>query len=469
MAIHLENSVDAVVSIFGVLKAGGVFVVVNAQVKADHLAYVLRDSEAFALITHTRKIAPLEDALRDLPRLQVVITDGEPDAQVAALGKQAVSFEDAVRPEGPSCPAQAVRNIDIDLAALVYTSGSTGRPKGVMLTHRNIVSVTESVSTYLGNTDDDVILSVLPLAFTYGLSQVMTAFHVGATLVLERSFAYPQMILETIRRERVTGLPVVPTVATLLLQLDLRKHPLPHLRYITNAAAALSTGKILQLRQALPHVKVFSMYGQTECQRISYLHPDHIDTHPRSVGLAIPNEEVYIVDEQGRRVGPGVVGELVVRGANVMKGYWRQPEATARSLRPGELPDERVLYTGDLFTNDADGYLYFVDRKDDIIKTRGEKVAPREVEEAISRLDGVAEVAVYGRPDDVLGQAVTAAVTLVEGASLTAEQVRRHCLMHLADFMVPKFVEIRDALPTTSTGKVSRRTLQFVEAATGGA
>jgi acyl-CoA synthetase (AMP-forming)/AMP-acid ligase II len=213
------------------------------------------------------------------------------------------------------------------------------------------------------------------------------------------------------------------------------------------------------LRERFPNVRIYSMYGLTECKRVSYLPPEQLDARPTSVGRGMPNEEVFIVDDQGRRLKTGI-GELVVRGSNVMKGYWEMPEETARMLKAGALPGESLLYSGDLFQMDEEGYLYFVARKDDIIKTRGEKVAPREVEETIARLAGVAEVAVYGVPDDALGEAVVAAITLDTSACLSIDDVRRHCRRHLLDFMVPKFVDIRESLPVTTNGKVSRRQLR---------
>ncbi len=201
------------------------------------------------------------------------------------------------------------------------------------------------------------------------------------------------------------------------------------------------------------------MYGLTECTRVSYLPPDQLDARPASIGRGMPNEEVYIVDEQGNRVGAGIVGELVVRGAHVMKGYWEMPEETEKVLRPGPLPGEKVLYCGDLFKMDEEGYLYFVGRKDDIIKTRGEKVSPREVEEALYRLPGVEQAAVVGVPDEILGSAVKAVIVPRPGARLTEREVRRHCAAHLDDYMVPKFVEFRGEMPTTGSGKVAKMLL----------
>jgi acyl-CoA synthetase (AMP-forming)/AMP-acid ligase II len=213
------------------------------------------------------------------------------------------------------------------------------------------------------------------------------------------------------------------------------------------------------LRELFPQVKLFSMYGLTECKRVSYLPPDQIDARPDSVGKAIPNEEVFIIDENGERVGPGRVGELVVRGSNVMMGYWEMPEETARCLRPGRYPGERVLHTGDHFRMDEEGFLYFVGRRDDIIKSRGEKVSPREVESVMHGMLGVREVAVVGVPDPVLGEAVKAFVILEDGSPLTVDEILRYCAANLENVLMPKSVEVVDALPRTPTGKISKKAL----------
>jgi acyl-CoA synthetase (AMP-forming)/AMP-acid ligase II len=326
-----------------------------------------------------------------------------------------------------------------------------------MLTHLNIVSAATSITTYLENTPDDIIVNLLPLSFDYGLYQVLMAFKIGGTVVLERSFTFPHSVIETIIREKVTGLPIVPTISAVLLQLDLSPYKFPDLRYISNTAAALPTHHIRRLRALFPHVRLYSMYGLTECKRVSYLPPDQIDIRPTSVGRGMPNEEVYIVDENGQRVPPGVVGELVVRGSNVMKGYWELPAETEERLKPGPFPGEKVLYTGDLFRMDEEGYLYFFGRKDDIIKTRGEKVSPKEVEDVLYSLPGIAETAVIGVPDEVLGQAIRAVVTLREGAHLTEQDVLRHCAERLENFMVPQSVVFVASMPKTDSGKISKR------------
>jgi long-chain acyl-CoA synthetase len=465
VAIYLENSAEAVISIFAILKAGAVFLVVNPTTKADKMSYILNNCRATGLITDRTKLGTLSNAVADSPHLQGVwVAGGMPGADFVTT-KRLFDLTAALEDSNLSAAPLPKKCIDIDLAALIYTSGSTGRPKGVMLTHLNIVSAATSITTYLENRPDDIILSVLPLSFDYGLYQVLMAFKIGGTVLLERSFTYPYRVIELLKQEHVTGFPIVPTISAVLLQLDLSAHRFPALRYITNTAAVLPTEHIRRLRDLLPNVKIFSMYGLTECKRVSYLPPDQIDIRPTSVGRGMPNEEVYIVDDTGRRASAGTVGELVVRGSNVMKGYWELPEETDRMLKPGPLPGEKVLHTGDLFRMDEQGYLYFVGRKDDIIKTRGEKVSPREVEDVLHAMPGVAEVAVIGVPDEVLGEAIKAVVRSQAGVKLTAEEVIYWCSLKLENFMVPKFVEFQGELPKTATGKISKRELAMAGAA----
>lgn len=456
VVIYLENSVETVVSIFAVLKAGAVFVILNPTTKADKLAYLLNHCRATGLITDGMKLAAVLETWT--AHLTGVWVTGAPGA--AVNGRPVHSFDEIV--QGGESVNPVKRAIDVDLAALIYTSGSTGKPKGVMVTHLNVLTVATAVEKYLENRESDIILNVLSLAHGYGLYQLLVTFKTGGTLVLERSFAYPYAVIETIIREHVTGFALVPTISARLLQLNLQKHQFPALRYITNAAAAWPVQHITEIRRLMPQVRLYSMYGMTECQRVSYLDPDEIDRRPQSVGRGMPNQEVYIVDENGKRVGPGVIGELVVRGSHIMRGYWEDPAATAAVLRAGEIPGETVLVAADLFRMDEEGYLYFVSRKDELIKTRGEKVSPKEIEDVIYSLPGIAEVAVLGIPDAVLGQAIKAVVALREGATVTEREVQRHCAARLEDFMVPKIVEIRTGLPKTSSGKILKQELATI-------
>jgi acyl-CoA synthetase (AMP-forming)/AMP-acid ligase II len=343
-----------------------------------------------------------------------------------------------------------------DLACLVYTSGSTGEPKGVMESHACVDFATGSIITYLENTADDIVLNCLPLSFDYGLYQPLMVFRFGGTLVLERSFMFPAAILRKMEQERVTGFPGVPTIFSLLLQMDLSAYDLSSLRYITNTAAALPVSHIERLCAKFPQASLYSMYGQTECKRVLYLPPHELKKRPGSVGIAIPGTEVWIQGPDGNRLEPGSTGQLVVRGRHVMKGYLNKPTETARTFGPGRFPDEGVLFTGDLFRQDEEGFFYFVSRVDDIIKTRGEKVAPKEIENVLYLLPSVVEAAVVGVPDELEGEAIKAYIVCGDPA-LSVQEVIGHCKRHLEIFMVPKYVEFRDALPKSSAGKIARR------------
>ncbi len=328
-----------------------------------------------------------------------------------------------------------------------------------MLSHLNMVSAATSISTYLGLRDDDIIFNVLPLAFDYGLYQVLMASRVGASVVLHRSLAFPTKILEAMQKERVTVLPFVPTAFSMVLNVStLKSYDFSSLRLVTNTAAALSESHIRDIRAAFPQATLFSMYGLTECKRVTYLPPDQLDIRPMSVGRGMPNEEVWLVDEHGKRLPNGSTGQLVVRGSNVMRGYWNKPEQTAERLKPGAIPGEMYLYTGDIFRTDEEGYLYFVARKDDIIKSRGEKVSPREVENVLYKIDGVIEAAVIGVPDPVLGQAVKAFVVLKPGSPEIERDVIRYCLAHLESSWHRSYVEFLRAVCRAPTpGKISKK------------
>ena len=452
--IFMDNCWEAVVSIFAVLKAGAVFSPVNPSTKSEKLAYVARNCRAAAILTQGRLLPVVIEAVKSCEAVPLMMVA---NAGKGGLPDGYASFEAAC--ETPRAPPRS--GINLDLAMLIYTSGSTGFPKGVMMTHQNIEAAATSITTYLGNTSDDVILAVLPISFDYGLYQVLMAAKLGATLVLEKSFAFPQAILNRIAEEKVTGFPLVPTMAALLLQMkDLRPGEYATLRYITNTAAALPPAHIARLQELFPTTTLFSMYGLTECKRCTYLPPAELTRRPESVGIAILGTEAYIVGDDGFPLPFGSTGELIIRGPHVMKGYWENPSATAKALRPGPLPHEMVLYTGDLFRSDEEGFLYFVGRKDDIIKTRGEKVSPKEVEKVLYALSGVREAAVVGVPDPVLGLAIKAVVALDTFAALSAADVIRHCARHLEDFMVPKLVEFRDQLPKSENGKIARRQIE---------
>lgn len=443
------NDVATVVAIFAVTKIGAVFVLAHETSKVHQVDFVVRNCRAVALLVRARDAADATGMLAPAGPLQVVVVvDGpaHPDPRV-------VAFDDLVAGGSPERPARVA--IDRDLACLIYTSGSTGEPKGVMSAHHQVVFASGSILQFLGMAASDIVLCALPLAFDYGLYQLLMTFRCGGTLVLERSFTYPAACLDRIQQTRATVLPGVPTMFALLLDLDRTHWDLSSLRLLTNTAAALAPSHVARLRAALPQARLFSMYGLTETKRTLYLPPEFVDTHPGSVGIAIPGTEVWIEDERGQRLGPNQVGELVVRGGHVMSGYWEAPDATAARFPPGPLPGERVCRTGDLFTRDEQGLHYFVGRADDMLKCRGEKVSPKEVENVLLELPGVLEAAVLGVDDALLGQAVVA-VIVRRDTGLDARQVLRHCRMRLEDFKVPRRVEFVVHLPKTNTGKVRR-------------
>lgn len=461
VAIFLPNTIASVVAIFAALKAGGVFVVINHTTKQDKLAYILKNCAASAFITEGRKSALAVHMADACPSLVVCILNGSASQPIQGIddGRQVSFLEFDTIQSTHSDPYPQRQNIDLDLACLIYTSGSTGEPKGVMSDHSNIIFAASSIIEYIGNVDEDIVINVLPLSFDYGLYQLLMVFKFGGTLVLEQTFAYPAAILKRVEEERVTGFPGVPTVFAMLVQMDLSPYDLSSLRYLTNTAAALPPSHILQIRDKFPGARLFSMYGLTETKRTLYLPPEQLDQRSASVGKAIPGTEVWIEDEEGNRLGAGDTGELVVRGRHVMRGYWNDPVLSAVRFRPGKIPGERYCYTGDLFRMDEEGYLYFVSRKDDMIKSRGEKVAPKEVENVLYMLPGVLEAAVVGIEDPVLGQAIKAFL-VVEGVELSEAQVLAHCRANLEDFMVPRFVEFREQLEKTSSGKIKKTALR---------
>ena len=381
VALLLENGIEAPLSFFAAWKAGAVACPLYPSMKSEKLAVIFASIRPAAVVTQARQIQSVQAAI-GASGCQPIVINTEPanDAVGDALSFAAMTFGGlTARPE--------LRANESELALLIHTSGSTGRPKGVMLTHANVDAACQSIAGYLGNTEDDVVLSVLPLSFGYGITQMVTMASVGGRLVLEKSFAFPRTILDRLAEEKATGLPLVPAMAALIAGMkDLPDSQFASLRYVTSAAAALPPALSGRLRGMMPGTLIFIMYGQTECLRVSYLEPTEIARRPTSVGKAIPGTRAYVVGDDGQPCNPGEVGELVVEGPHVMAGYWGD-EAGPRQ-RPTEIEGGRRLRTSDLFRMDADGFLYFVSRKDDIIKTRGEKVSPQEVERVLYALPG---------------------------------------------------------------------------------
>ncbi|MGB2643174.1 MAG: acyl-CoA ligase (AMP-forming), exosortase A system-associated [Candidatus Acidiferrum sp.] len=457
VGIYLEASVQQVLSIFGISEAGAVFVPINGTLFPEQVAHVARDCGMKGLITSKNKLAALMEVLPQIPSLEflVLIEDGEQPAVQLRVHSFREFCELAPLPENRREP------ISKDLGAILYTSGSTGKPKGVMLSHANIIAGSSIVSTYLGISEKERILAVLPFSFDAGLNQLMTAFQQGGTCVLI-NFVFGREVVQTLIKEHITGLAGVPTLWSLLAQPNsgLDKQPMTELRYITNTGGAMPQTVLATLRKTLTSTKVFLMYGLTEAFRSTYLPPEELDRRPTSMGRAIPDTEILVLDEKGQRCKPGETGELVHRGPTVSLGYWGRPEDTARVLRtnplfPLEMGDcEKVCYSGDLVKMDEDGFLYFVGRRDTMIKSSGFRISPTEVEEALFSSKKLRGAAVIGIPDEILGQTIKAFVVARDGDPLDTQALLTHCSEKLPRYMVPKTIEVLQEMPKTSSGKV---------------
>ncbi|MFO0645570.1 MAG: class I adenylate-forming enzyme family protein [Polyangiales bacterium] len=471
VVIFGDNSVDVAVCIWGVLKADAAFVVTSGQTRADKLAYVVSDCEAAAFIVDAVVTphwvgAALKLGARCPPVLVMsgLSQPGGAERAVLAACEAGVSRCDALDVIEAEMPAAAPSRsaLDLDLAMIIYTSGSTGDPKGAMLSHRNVEFASWSVTTLLENTADDVIFGAIPLSFNYGLYQWLMTVRLGATLVLERGFTFPMHALARAAAERVTGFAGVPTMFAMLAELrDVAPPDLASVRYVSSTAAQLLPRHHEAIARFFPNARTWSMYGLTECKRVSWLPPADLARKPDSVGIPIPGTEFWVIDREGNRLPIPAEGELVVRGSHVMQGYWRKPEATARYLKPGPTPCEQLLYTGDLCRIDDEGYLTFIARMDEVIKSRGEKVAPREVERALERIEGVRECAVIGVADEVLGAAVKAFIALDDAhkGRYTEREIIQRAGQWLESYMVPKYVVFVDALPRTDMGKITKKGL----------
>ncbi len=457
IGIYLDASVPQAISIFGVSQGEGVYVPINILLHPEQVMHIARDCGMKALITTPAKLAALAEILPQIPSLEFVVVTGESGLPSASLPVH--SFEEMCAAESPAVWSET--SIEKDLAAILYTSGSTGKPKGVMLSHANVVAGSRIVSTYLEITNRERILAVLPFSFDAGMNQLMTAFEKGGTLVLI-NFTFAREIVQVLLKERITGLAGVPTLWSLLAQPNstLHKQSLPDLRYITNTGGAMPQAVLKVLRQVLSTTKVFLMYGLTEAFRSTYLPPEELDRRPTSMGKAIPDTEILILNEHGQRCKPDEIGELVHRGPTVSLGYWNRPEETARALRPNPLlpPEmgdcEKVCYSGDLVKMDADGFFYFVGRRDTMIKSSGVRISPTEVEEVLFQSGKLRGAAVIGLPDEVLGQVIKAFVVPRDGDALDANALLEICAQKMPRYMVPKSVEVLSELPKTSSGKV---------------
>lgn len=469
IGIYLEKRFEAVIASFGASAAGGVFVPINPVLKAAQVEHILRDCNVRFLLTSPERLALLHDALANCPDLrQLILTSRTPSS---APSKQPAPLLPAAAWNTllASPYAAPPRLIDADMAAIFYTSGSTGKAKGVVLSHRNLVAGAQSVASYLENRADDVLLAALPLSFDAGFSQLTTAFHAGAQVVL-LNYLLPRDVLKALAAHRVSGLTAVPPLYIQLAQLPWPESIAGHLRYFANTGGVLPQETLAALRQRLPSSKPFLMYGLTEAFRSTYLPPEEIDRRPGSIGKAIPNAEILVLRADGTPCAADEPGELVHRGALVGMGYWNDPERTAeryRALPPalrqngsGLVLPEIAVFSGDTARRDGDGFLYFIGRRDEMIKTSGYRVSPSEVEEIIYATRLVNECAAFGIAHPTLGQSIHAMVTAAGDAPVDLDQLLSECRQRMPAYMLPTLHRYPGpSLPRNANGKIDRQLL----------
>lgn len=463
VAIYLPKTAETVVAMFASSQAGCVFVPVNPILKRDQVAHILADCGVRVLVTSVARAQDLLPALAHCPELKtIVLTDGDATTLSELTKVHCLSWTDLGAAGGAADAPH--RNIDTDVAAILYTSGSTGRPKGVVLSHRNMVIGAESVSHYLGNRSDDKLLAVLPFSFDYGFSQMSTAFRVGASVTLI-DYLLPRDVINAVARHRITGLAGVPPLWAQLADLKWPASVHEHLRYLTNSGGAMPKATLAKLRDSLPKARVFLMYGLTEAFRSTFLPPEELDRRPESIGKAIPNAEILVVRPDGTTCAVGEPGELVHRGSLVALGYWNDPDKTAERFKPlpGQDPalvlTEFAVWSGDTVRRDEDGYLYFVGRTDEMIKTSGYRVSPTEIEEVLFSTGMVADAVAIGVPHASLGQAVVVIAAPSPGYSCDTAALLERCKEALPNFMIPSQVVWRDSLPRNPNGKYDRASL----------
>ena len=457
VAVYLPKQFETVASFFGASLAGGVFVPVNMLLKAEQVAHILRDCSCRVLVTSAERLKDLAAVIDACPDLGDIVIVGDGALPAPPAGKKLLSWNALL--DAP--PVRGHRVIDGDMASILYTSGSTGKPKGVVLSHRNMMTGAKSVAEYLENVPEDRLLAVLPFSFDYGFSQLSTAFLTGASVTL-MDYLFARDVITLAAKERITGLAGVPP-----LWMQLADQPWPaeirdSLRYITNSGGAMPRATLDKLRAALPRTRPFLMYGLTEAFRSTFLPPDEVDRRPESMGKAIPNAEILVVRPDGTLCDAEEPGELVHRGALVALGYWNDPQKTAERFKPtpgqdpGLVLTELAVWSGDTVRRDAEGFLYFIGRRDEMIKTSGYRVSPTEVEEVLYATGLVRDAVAVGVYHPTLGQAVVVVAAPSEGGKQDSDALLTQCKQRLPTFMVPLHVQWRDELPRNPNGKFDR-------------
>ncbi len=459
IAIYLPKRIESVISIFSASAADASFVPINPILKSEQVAYILNDCNVRLLITTYARLQQLEPILVHCADLLNIIIIDRPKKFISTLAHIKITLWNDI-PSYEKEPHINV-NIDTDIAAILYTSGSTGQAKGVVLSHRNIITGTQSVASYLNNNSDDRILAVLPFSFDYGLSQLSTAFSVGACVIL-MEYLFPNDVIKAVSKYKITGLAAVPPLWIQLAQLEWPESTQHSLRYFTNSGGALPVEILNTLRKKLSSALPFLMYGLTEAFRSTYVPPELIDSHQDSMGIAIPNAEILVLRQDGTECADNEPGELVHRGSLVSMGYWNNPNKTSEIFKPipsllsDKTTPELAVWSGDTVRRDKDGFLYFISRKDDMIKTSGYRVSPNEIEEIVYQFDRTKEVIALGIPHPILGQAITLLV-VPKDKNIQEQDLSVFCKKNLPNFMHPSKIFFKEALDRNQNGKIDRK------------
>jgi acyl-CoA ligase (AMP-forming) (exosortase A-associated) len=467
VGIYLEKRLETVIAMFAAAAAGCVLVPINPVLKPRQVGYIMRDCNVRLLVTSGQRLGDLAAEIAASPDLRHLVLVDAKSHENAPPAINTLSWDALTTAPGGALH----RVIDTDMAAILYTSGSTGNPKGVVLSHRNMVAGAKSVSQYLANHAEDRILSVLPLSFDAGLSQLTTAFNVGAKVVL-LNYLLPRDVVRACAEEAITGLTGVPPLWIQLADLDWPERAQHSMRYFANTGGHMPFATLQKLRAAMPRARPFLMYGLTEAFRSTYLDPSQVDRRPDSIGKAIPNAEILVVRPDGSACAADEPGELVHRGALVSLGYWNDPERTAERFRPapgqpGEICiPEMAVWSGDIVRRDGEGFLYFVGRRDEMIKTSGYRVSPTEIEEVLYSSALVGAAAAIGVAHPRLGQAIIVVASPPEGGRLDRDALLERCRQAMPQYMVPLRIEERASLPRNPNGKIDRKLLagEFADA-----
>ncbi len=473
IGIYLTKRCEHVQSMLACSKMGAIFVPINPVLKAAQVQHIVQDSQLKCLITNYARYKSIQPLLSSLPSINHIIIvdtlagDHSECADENPTAYKLISWQSLL---ANACVDNALTNINKtktdDVAAILYTSGSTGKPKGIMLSHHNVIIGAQSVSQYLEMKHTDKVLAILPFSFDYGLNQLTSSFFVGATCVL-LDYLLPNDVISAISRYKITGLAAVPPLWSQLCTANWSEAG-TSIRYFTNSGGVLAQTKLQKLRHLMPNAKPYLMYGLTEAFRSTYLPPSEIDNKVGSIGKAIPNAEVLILRDDGSQCEVDEVGELVHLGPLVSMGYWQNKQQTALRFKPLEkpiktfYPNDIAVFSGDYVKRDSDGFIYFINRKDEQIKTSGYRVSPTEIEECLSQLEQLNEISAVGLPHPVLGEAIVVFISAKQVSTShplsdkIEKQVIKHCQTNLANYMLPKQVIMLTHLPQNANGKTDR-------------